>query len=187
MNLYSDVGTPLTAGDRLALRDAKKSEQQVLAQLSDIGGSSPSSADLAKHWRSTLRHLRDLEKYVFAYWCSYKLFKQQQHSTGPTITNNLQATAFAMLNWQWTTKSRQHDSVLPLIHKVRESGNKETIGFNPKFPDDGSIDTLCVQYRLCNNGSHFDVDGPRYLQDISAVHQTMMHVITGNSMSLLTA
>ena len=89
---YRDVGTPVTAGDRLALRDAKKSEQQALAQLRGIDGSETSGPDLAKHWCSTMRTLRDLEKYVFAYWCSYKLFKQQQHSAGSTIANNLQAT-----------------------------------------------------------------------------------------------
>ena len=168
---YSDAGTPVTAGDRLALRDAKKAEQQVLAQLRDIGGSEASGPDLAKHWHGTMRKLRDLEKYVFAYWCSYKLFKQQQHSAGSTIANNLQTNAFAMLSWQWTTKSRQRDPVLQLIHKVGESGNKEAIGFNPKFPDDGSIDVLCAQHGLRNNGGHFDVDGPGYPQDISVVHR----------------
>ena len=91
-----------------------------------------------------------------------------------------------MLNWQWTTKSRQRDPVLQLIHKVGESGNKEAIGFNPKFPDDGSIDALCAQHGLRNNGGHFDVDGPGYPQDISVVHQTMMREIMGNGMSSLT-
>jgi hypothetical protein len=141
---YGDVGTPVTAADRLALRATKKAEQQALAALRSINGSEASVPNLAKHWHNTIQALRALEKYVFAYCCSYKLYKQQQHSAGSMVANNLQATAFAMLNWKWTTKSRQRDSVRQLIHKVGGSGDKESIDFSPKFPDDGSIDAPCT-------------------------------------------
>ena len=183
---YSEVGTPVTAADRLALRATKKAEQQALAALRSIDGSEASVPNLAKHWHNTIQELRALEKYIFAYWCSYKLYKQQQHSAGSTVANQLQASAFATLNWKWTTKSRQRDSMLQLIHKVGKSGDKEAIDFSPKFPDDGSLDELCAQHGLQHDGGSFYVTGPGYPQDISCVHHTMMSAIRDNNMWSLT-
>ena len=182
---YNDAGTPVTAGKRLALRAARKAEQQVLANLRGIDGSETGGLDLAKHWNGTIRALRELEKYVFAYWCSYRLFNQQQHSAGLTVANSLQLTAFAMLNWKWATASQQCEPVRQLIHKVGASGAKEAIGFNPKFPDDGSIDALCAQHGLRHSEGFFDVAGPGYPQDLSYI-QSMMREIAGKSMPSLT-
>ena len=54
---YSNVGTPITASDQLALCTTKKEEQQALATLCSINGSEASVPNLAKHWHNTIQEL----------------------------------------------------------------------------------------------------------------------------------
>ena len=147
----------------------------MLAQLCGIGSIRTDGLNLAKHWNNTIRALRDLGNYAFAYWCLYRLYKQPQHSAGSAIANNLQQTAFAILNWKWAAMLRQSTPVLQLIHEVRVPGAREaSISFNPnlKFLSDGLIGALCAQHRLCSHGSCFDITSLGYLQDISCMdHQ----------------